>query len=48
MGTGKIHTLLGTKESLHSDDENPDWGIFPRINYTVPNRIKRLTLPDPP
>ena len=33
-GTGKTHTMLGPRESLKSDTEHPDWGIFPRfINW---------------
>lgn len=30
-GTGKTHTMFGTRESLSSDDPHPDWGLFPRV-----------------
>jgi len=30
-GTGKTHTMFGTRESLSSPDPSPDWGIFPRV-----------------
>jgi len=30
-GTGKTHTMFGTRESLCSDGPHPDWGLFPRI-----------------
>lgn len=30
-GTGKTHTMFGTRESLSSDSPHPDWGLFPRI-----------------
>jgi len=32
-GTGKTHTMFGTRESLSSDGPHPDWGLFPRIVY---------------
>lgn len=30
-GTGKTHTMFGTRESLSSDEPHADWGLFPRI-----------------
>jgi len=30
-GTGKTHTMFGTRESLSSDGPHSDWGLFPRI-----------------
>lgn len=30
-GTGKTHTMFGTRESLSSDEPHPDWGLFPRV-----------------
>lgn len=30
-GTGKTHTMFGTRESLSSNEPHPDWGLFPRI-----------------
>ena len=38
-GTGKTHTMLGTKESHKSDVEHADWGIFPRLAFTVLKRV---------
>jgi hypothetical protein len=38
-GTGKTHSMLGTKESLKSDVEHEDWGIFPRLTHTVMKRL---------
>jgi hypothetical protein len=41
-GTGKTHTMLGTKESLRSDVEHDDWGIFPRFLHTVLTRMRAV------
>lgn len=32
-GTGKTHTMFGTKECLLSDEPHPDWGLFPRAAH---------------
>jgi hypothetical protein len=38
-GTGKTHTMFGTRASLSMNYPNPDWGIFPR---SVHHALKTL------
>ena len=39
-GTGKTHTMFGTKASLEgSTEDDPGWGLFPRV---VNNIMKKM------
>jgi len=43
-GTGKTHTMFGTRESLSSPDPSPDWGIFPRVVYKCFEQMREACL----
>lgn len=34
-GTGKTHTIFGAKEAACTDDQEEEWGLFPKVVNTT-------------